>query len=499
MQRNYGKNYGDLYKPDSLNNHGNGGAPQREGRQEQENRQPPELPKEASDHAEDRISMPEEAPAAPGGGMGKDDVKLQYIDDDPESYANIFDNAKTDVTQADQERLIASLKQLNEGTQLEEVLDIDAVLRYFVVHNFVCNFDSYTGSMVHNYYLYEEDGVLSMLPWDYNLAFGSFQSSSADATELVNFPIDSPVSGGDLESRPMISWIFQDEKATQQYHAYFAQFLAEFFESGSFQQLVDETVELISPYVEKDPTKFCTYEEFQTAAQTLSTFCTLRAESIAGQLDGSIPSTSEGQAADSESLIDASGIQLSDMGSFTGGAPGRGGRERLEDAGHPAPAREDEPSEPSDPARPSTADTALLPDASRSEGTLTLLTAAGQNSGMGQGGPAASQQPFDAGQMPGRSVDAAGQPPGAAQQDAADPGESTPDGSPAGSSEEAGQPEESPAEEQRSQQGREDGSSFSAPAQHPAGESSAHLFLLLGGSFAALLAGLLFAYRFRRR
>ena len=185
------------------------------------------------------------------------------------------------------------------------------------------------------YYLYEEDGVLSMLPWEYNLAFGSFQSSSADATELVNFPIDSPVSGGDLESRPMISWIFQDEKATQQYHAYFAQFLAEFFESGSFQQLVDETVEQISPYVEKDPTKFCTYEEFQTAAQTLSTFCTLRAESIAGQLDGSIPSTSEGQAADSESLIDASGIQLSDMGSFTGGAPGRGGRERLEDAGHP--------------------------------------------------------------------------------------------------------------------------------------------------------------------
>ena len=132
-------------------------------------------------------------------------------------------------------------------------------------------------------------------------------------------------------------------------------------------------------------------------------------------------------------------------------------------------------------------------------GTLTLLTATGQNSGMGQGGPAASQQPFDAGQMPGRSVDAAGQPPGAAQQDAADPGESTPGGSPAGSSEEAGQPEERPAEEQRSQQGREDDSSFSAPAQHPAGENSAHLFLLLGGSFAALLAGLLFAYRFRRR
>ena len=27
-----------------------------------------------------------------------------------------------------------------------------------VVHNFVLNFDSYTGSMIHNYYLYEKDG-----------------------------------------------------------------------------------------------------------------------------------------------------------------------------------------------------------------------------------------------------------------------------------------------------------------------------------------------------
>ena len=48
-------------------------------------------------------------------------------------------------------------------------MDVDEVIRYFVVHNFVCNFDSYTGSMIHNYYLYEEDGQLSMIPWDYNL------------------------------------------------------------------------------------------------------------------------------------------------------------------------------------------------------------------------------------------------------------------------------------------------------------------------------------------
>ena len=49
----------------------------------------------------------------PGGmGMGSSDVKLKYTDDDPDSYSNIFNNAKTGVTYADKIRLIRSLKQL---------------------------------------------------------------------------------------------------------------------------------------------------------------------------------------------------------------------------------------------------------------------------------------------------------------------------------------------------------------------------------------------------
>lgn len=75
-----------------------------------------------------------------------------------------------------------------------------------VVDNFVLNFDSYTGSMIHNYYLYEKDGQMQMIPWDYNLAFGGFQSMG-DATSLVNYPIDSPVSGGKV-SLVLSSMIF---------------------------------------------------------------------------------------------------------------------------------------------------------------------------------------------------------------------------------------------------------------------------------------------------
>lgn len=272
-----------------------------------------------------------------GGSMGSDDVSLIYSDDEYSSYQNIFDNAKTDITDEDKDRLIASLKQLNEGTNIEEVVNVEEVIRYFVVHNFVCNFDSYTGSMIHNYYLYEEDGQLSMIPWDYNLAFGGFQSAQ-DATELVNYPIDTPVSGGTVDSRPMLAWIFASEEYTELYHQYFSEFIESCFDSGYVVDMIESVQEMISPYVEKDPTKFCTYEEFETGIETLKEFCQLRAESIKGQLDGTIASTSDGQSADSDTLIDASHINISDMGtmnnSMGGGAMGGGRNGSMEMPGN---------------------------------------------------------------------------------------------------------------------------------------------------------------------
>lgn len=252
-------------------------------------------------------------------GMGSEDVKLQYIDDDPSSYTNIFDNAKTDITAADQTRLIEALKALSEGERIEDAVDVEAVIRYFVVHNFVVNGDSYTGSMVHNYYLYEEGGALAMIPWDYNLAFGTFQGSSAESA--VNDPIDTPLSVTGSGDRPMADWIFSSEEYTALYHQYFSEFL----ESVDFAQLIDDTAALISPYVEKDPTKFCTYEEFQSGTASLREFCLLREESVMGQLSGAIPSTSSGQSEDSSSLIDASHINISDMGSMGMGGMNMGG------------------------------------------------------------------------------------------------------------------------------------------------------------------------------
>ena len=329
LERNYGRDYGELYKPDSMSmggGRGNGAGfdpgiledagtwPGNPGNDEEGMGAPGEgMPPEGMETGK--------GPGGPGGmSMGSDDVSLIYTDDEYDSYSNIFDNAKTEISDSDKERLIDALKKLNEGKNIDTVVDIEEVIRYFTVHNFVCNFDSYTGSMIHNYYLYEKDGQLSMIPWDYNLAFGGFESGT-DAEGLVNYPIDSPVSGGTVESRPMLAWIFADEEYTKLYHQYFAEFIEQYFTSGEFEQMIDAVSEMIAPYVEKDPTKFCTYEEFQEGVSTLKSFCMLRAESIEGQLDGTISSTEaagpavseEPQTEDTEA-VEAASLSVEAMG-----------------------------------------------------------------------------------------------------------------------------------------------------------------------------------------
>ena len=246
------------------------------------------------------------------------DVHLRYTDDDFDSYDNIFRNAKFKPTDEDKERLIASLKVLSTGENLETVIDVDEVLRYFTVQVFVVNLDSYLGKTGHNYFLYEEDGVLKILPWDYNLAFGTYSLGMPepinDSTLYVNYPINTPASGEIMRNRPLYHNIMKNNEYYAQYHEYFDYLIESYFESGYFEQFVDDSRQLIAPYVEKDATAFCAYEDFLLGVDTIEKFCLLRAESVRGQLDGTIPSTIAAQAEDKSSFVDASSVWLPDMG-----------------------------------------------------------------------------------------------------------------------------------------------------------------------------------------
>lgn len=253
-----------------------------------------------------------------GQGGGSD---LVYTDDSLSSYSNIFDNAvfsRTDTT-ASKVRVVTALKHLKDGTDLETYVDVDEVLRYIAANTAVVNLDSYAGSMKHNYYLYEEDGKLSMIPWDYNLALGGFQPSALDS---VNFPIDTPVSSGlSLSDRPMIGSLLAVDSYKEQYHSYMKWIAEEFF-GNSFEERIDSIDSLINEYVKTDPTAFYTYEQYQNSIPELKKLGNLRAESILGQLDGTIPSTHDGQKADSSTLVATDTLNISALGSMMGGMGG---------------------------------------------------------------------------------------------------------------------------------------------------------------------------------
>lgn len=245
------------------------------------------------------------------------DLALQYIDENIKSYPNLFNNAKFKITEADKKRLIQSLKILDDNQNIEKAVNIDEVLRYFVVQVFVVNLDSYLGPTGHNYYLYEEDGMISMLPWDYNLAYGTYSlgmpNPSNDVTKYVNYPINTPYTQEVMFNRPLYHHVMQHDEYFKQYHEYFQYFIDEYFESGYFQKKVEDTTQMIDFYIRKDPTAFCSYQDYLLGVDTFQEFCLLRSKSIRGQLEGQLPANLSQQNEESP-RIDASHIRLEDMG-----------------------------------------------------------------------------------------------------------------------------------------------------------------------------------------
>ena len=363
--RNYGVSDGKLYKPETMemgndqkdqkadarpfigesdqNFDGefpNFGSPNQNG----DGKEPPEKPDMAlGDDADDgtdggdRTQKPQggfneagmdEKFRNPQGGSGdfgnrNGGADLNYTDDDVDSYSTIWDGADGKVTDSDKERVVNAIKNINEGTDLTAYLDIDNILKYMAVHEFVVNLDSLSGNMAHNYYLYENDGQLNIIPWDYNLSFGGMMNGgmggspgresteSSEATSMINDPVDTPFDGTDF-----FDAVLENEEYLAQYHGYLRQLAEEYVQGGRLQEVWERLDAQTDELIETDPTAFYTAAEYEEAKETLWTVLQLRAESVLGQLDGTIPSTDDGQQNAQDTLIDGSAIDLSVMGEF---------------------------------------------------------------------------------------------------------------------------------------------------------------------------------------
>ncbi|MBE7011230.1 MAG: hypothetical protein E7415_00985 [Ruminococcaceae bacterium] len=358
LLRNYGTEKGYLYKPDSMNHNDNnnddkkamngdfgsvsndkfkmpegnaaaqgrgfppgfGRNPEKTAGDTNENQTKPEPSGNKNEMQKERSFAGGGERMGRGGmpGMMGSGGNLNYSDDNLESYTTIWNGQVNDSSDSDHKRVVEALKNVHSGTNIEKYIDVDQILKYMAVHNFSVNEDSLSGSMAHNYYLYEANGKISILPWDYNLALGGMHGG--DATSVVNEPIDDLWQGTKL-----FDFVLENEEYKARYHEYYEKLVNEYLYGGKFEDTYNRIRTQIDKLVETDPNAMYGYEEYTKSVEIFYEAVMLRAESLKGQLGGSIPSTAEGQRADSSTLIDASHINLSDMGTFMGGGGGPGG------------------------------------------------------------------------------------------------------------------------------------------------------------------------------
>ena len=330
LLRNYGTEDGNLYKPESMGI--GGGAPDGENGPQMGDKpdgengpqmggqpgngnfpQMGEIPQDG-----DFPQIPDQAEGGQPSAMGENGgADLNYTDDDLDSYSTIWDGEISDTGKKDHKRVVEALKNISEGNDLETYMDVDNILKYMAVHTFVVNDDSLSGTMAHNYYLYEYNGRLNILPWDYNLSFGGMTQGgnmggmSLGATSVINDAIDTPFSITDF-----FDALLENEEYLAKYHEYLGMLVDKYVNGGEFESTCTRIRSQIDELVKEDPTAFYTYEEYDEAVEMLEKVVKLRAKSVEGQLDGTIPSTDSGQQEDNSSLIDGSDLDLSVMGSF---------------------------------------------------------------------------------------------------------------------------------------------------------------------------------------
>lgn len=226
-------------------------------------------------------------------GTGSD---LQWINDDISSYSGI--NLQTNEETTDNGAFLHFVEQLDQGAT--DIIDVDALLRYLAVSVSLSNLDSYQGALAHNYYIYDQDGVFTLLPWDFNESFGTF-NMGCQRDDVRGLYIDEPTSGS-LYERPLIANVFAQQHYLDIYHDYLWQLIDGPLEENAFNQRIYDIAELISEHVANDPSSFYGYDAFEDNLDStisnffgLTEFMSYRVDNMTKQLEGTLPSAGVGR------------------------------------------------------------------------------------------------------------------------------------------------------------------------------------------------------------
>lgn len=298
--------------------------------------------------------------------------RLLWVDDNIASYTGLRLKTNESTVGAEEEglALLEFLDGINNGASADQYVDLDLTIRYLAASVLIGNMDNPIGATANNFYLYEQRsaGTFTLIPWDYNLAMGMWGNGPAitiggdfgfgggfgggfdfgdfdfgdfdfgdfggaldplpvepepvepeiEECRIVNHVIDNPIHDTN-SARPMFDLILQNDVYRQRYRQEIQNLLDTVFNEQNIRAEVNRIAQLIDPYVQADPTKFFTYEEWQLSleqglpsdsditagrgagvygpAPGIIEFVRERATNVQMQLNGELPSSNNGGTA----------------------------------------------------------------------------------------------------------------------------------------------------------------------------------------------------------
>jgi hypothetical protein len=134
-------------------------------------------------------------------------------------------------------------------SQLESVFNVQLFIKWLAINTAIGNWDAY-GSMAHNYYLYNNNGVLTWIPWDLGLSFSeSGGMGRMPGTTATNNTTESLTHANVNSNWPLIRFILDDSVYRELYLKELKTFSTSSFNSGSAANMIQAAHALITPYV----------------------------------------------------------------------------------------------------------------------------------------------------------------------------------------------------------------------------------------------------------
>ena len=127
------------------------------------------------------------------------------------------------------DKLISVLNNPNSlATDIEEVLDVDSVLKSFAVNYVVGNYSGYQGSDPDNFYLLYDNGIITYIDGSFEGAGGNYRKDTGYSLSVSK---EMPLFDVVDEERPLVTVLLSNEEYYKKYEGYVNQ-LFDYIKNG---------------------------------------------------------------------------------------------------------------------------------------------------------------------------------------------------------------------------------------------------------------------------